>query len=185
MGLRTLGEAKGAPEVRRRSEELRSVAADALEEVHDLALQLRPSVLDDLGLPAALERYVEECRRRYRLRIDLAIHGLDGERLPPTVETAVYRIVQEALTNVARHAQASMASVLLERRDQSILAIVEDDGVGFDPAAVRGSGQRLGVYGMHERAELLGGSLTIESQPGSGTSLFVTIPLPAGEAGGG
>ncbi|OGO45682.1 MAG: ATPase [Chloroflexi bacterium RBG_16_63_12] len=177
VGLRALSDACDSPDVRQRSEELRVVAAHTLDEVHELSLQLRPSVLDDLGLPSALERYVADCRRRYHLQIDLAIHGLGERRLPPEVETALYRIVQEALTNVARHARATTASVLLEQRDGMVRAIIEDDGRGFDPATTGKSEQRLGLYGIRERAELLGGKLTIESEPGRGASLFVEIPL--------
>jgi signal transduction histidine kinase len=178
IGLRALGDSCAQPEVHQRAEELRAVAADTLDEVHGLALQLRPSVLDDLGLPAALERYLTDCRIHYHLHIDLALQSLDDERLPVAVETALYRIVQEALTNVARHARAQTASVLLERRDRSVRAIIEDDGRGFDPATAGKTEQRLGLYGIRERAELLGGKLTIESAPGRGTSLFVEIPLP-------
>lgn len=182
VGLRGLSEACPSDEVRHRAEELRSVASSTLEEVHNLALQLRPSVLDDLGLAAALERYVAECRTRYGLRIELAIRGLGEDRLPPPVETAVYRIAQEALTNVVRHSGATSASVLLDRQESTLLAIVEDDGKGFDLEADGPGGRRLGVYGMRERAELLGGRLTIESESGRGTSVYVSIPLPEGNA---
>ena len=180
VGLKAMSTTCDAPDVRQHAEELRGVAAQTLDDVHRLALQLRPSVLDDLGLPAALERYVAECRRRYRLQIDLAMRGLEAERLPAQVETALYRIVQESLTNVARHAAARTASVLVERRNGRVRAIIEDDGRGFDPA---GAGQeRLGLYGIRERAELLGGTLTIESAPGQGTSLFIEVPI-AGDRG--
>lgn len=182
VGMRTLSGQCEAPAFRERAEELRQVAAQTLEEVHALALQLRPSVLDDLGLAAALERSVADCRRRYDLAIDLVVHGLDGERLPPDVETALYRIVQEGLTNVARHARAQTASILVERRNGSVRAIVEDDGCGFDPAVAGRAEQRLGIYGIRERAELLGGTLTIESERGRGTSLFIEVPVPQ-EAG--
>ena len=181
LGLRALGGAANRQEVQHRSDELRDVAAQTLDEVRGLALQLRPSVLDDLGLQAAIERYVADCRNRYALHIDLAMRGLDEERLPPEVETALYRITQEALTNVTRHARAQTASVLVERQNGAVRAVIEDDGRGFDPAALgRGEGERearLGLYGMRERAELLGGKMTVESEPGRGTSLFVEIPL--------
>lgn len=181
IGLRGLSQACDRPDVRQRAEELRAVAGQTLEEVHALALQLRPRALDDLGLAAALERHVADCRRRYDLDIDLAVHGLE-RRLPPEVETALYRIVQEALTNVARHAGARTASVLIERRAHTVRAVIDDDGAGFDPRAAGGDGH-LGLYGIRERAELLGGAMTIESEPGRGTSLFVEIPLPPdGEA---
>jgi len=178
VGMKALSDACDSPVLRQRADELRGVAAHTLDEIHNLALQLRPSVLDDLGLPAALERYVADCRGRFHLRIDLAIRGLGETRLPPELETALYRIVQESLTNVARHAQAATASVLIERRDGAVRAIVEDDGRGFDPGTAGTAEQRLGLYGIRERAELLGGKLTIESEPGRGASLFVEIPLP-------
>jgi len=177
VGMKALSDACDTPAVHRRAEELRGVAVHTLDEVHNLALQLRPSVLDDLGLPAALERYIADCQRRYSLRIDLAVHGLAEQRLPPEVETALYRIVQEGLTNVARHAQATTASVLVERRNGAVKAILEDDGRGFDPESAGKAKQSLGLYGIRERAELLGGTLTIESEPGHGASLFVDIPL--------
>jgi len=181
VGLRALGDSWGSGDGQRHLDELRSVVGNTLDEVHNLALNLRPSVLDDLGLPAALERYAAECLKRYGLRVDLAIHGLDGQRLPAPVETALYRMVQEALTNVARHAQARVASVLLERHSESLRAIVEDDGHGFDATAVGLRDHRLGLYGIRERAELLGGKLTIESERGRGTTLFVEIPIPRSE----
>lgn len=174
LGLRALSV---MPEdVPRRAEELRQIAAHTLDEVHSLSLQLRPSVLDDLGLAAALERHVNDCRRRTHLHIDLALSGLE-ERLPPQVETALYRIVQEALTNIIRHAHAQTASICVERRDHSVRAIIEDDGIGFDPQAVAQKDGHLGLYGIRERAELLGGKLIIESAPQQGCSLFVEIPL--------
>jgi signal transduction histidine kinase len=174
VGMKALGHVSDSMELQKRSEELRNVAAQTLDEVHNLAVQLRPSVLDDVGLPAALERCVNDYQRRYHLIIDLAVRGLESARLPAEVETALYRIVQESLTNVARHAQAQTASVMIERRDGIVRAIIEDDGCGFKMCAVH---NRLGLYGIRERAELLGGKLTIESEEGKGTSLFVEIPV--------
>jgi signal transduction histidine kinase len=182
VGMKALSDECDSPALRQRAEDLRGVAGRTLDEVHNLALQLRPSVLDDLGLPAALERYVHDCNRRYNLQIDLAVHGLDAQRLPPEVETALYRIAQESVTNIARHAQARTASILIERRNGSVQIIIEDDGRGFDPATAGKAERRLGLYGIRERAELLGGKLTIESAPGYGTSLFVKIPLPDDQA---
>jgi len=101
--------------------------------------------------------------------------GLDGERLLPEVESAVFRIVQEALANTIRHAQATRVGVLVERRDGHLLALVEDDGVGFDLEQAAASG-RLGLAGMRERAEMLGGSLTVETAPGAGTTVVLEVP---------
>jgi signal transduction histidine kinase len=177
IGLKALGTTPEQEEIVRRAEELRAVAGDTLENVHSLALQLRPSVLDDLGLPEALRRHVADCRKRHHLDIDIAITGLESCRLPPDIETALYRITQEALTNIVRHAQAATASIFIERTEHQVRAIIDDDGIGFDPASVLPNEGHLGLYGIRERAELLSGRLTIESDPGRGTSLFVEIPL--------
>jgi len=176
VGLQALGQSTSG-ELRQRTESLRRIVSETLEEVHGIAWQLRPSALDDMGLAAALERYVADHHERYGLAVDLVIHGLRDVRLSPEVETTIYRIVQEALTNVARHAQADQASVLIEHRDEKTLVIVEDNGIGLDSnTAIKGSREHLGLYGIRERAELLGGKLLIESEPGRGTSLFVDIP---------
>ncbi|MBI5966185.1 MAG: HAMP domain-containing protein [Chloroflexi bacterium] len=154
--------------------DLRQVASKTLDEVHDLSIRLRPRVLDDLGLAAALERLVSEWQARYKTPVDVAIQL--SERLPGDVETAIYRIMQETLTNIARHAQAHSASILVERRGDVVRAIVEDDGIGFDVNTNHGE-RHLGLLGMRERAELLNGTLTVESAPEHGTSIFIEIPL--------
>lgn len=164
------------PELKPQMDDLRDGLAETLDNIHNLSMELRPSVLDDLGLEAALQRYVQDYNRRYPVQVDLLVVGLAEERLPSPLETAVYRIVQESLTNIARHAHAANGSVLVERRYGRVRVIIEDDGVGFDPEQVARNG-RLGVYGMKERAELLGGTLTIETEPGQGSSVFVEVPL--------
>ena len=163
-----------------RLQELKSVVAGTLDSVRDLALELRPSVLDDLGLVPTLHRYVRAYQDRHQLEIDFQTVGLEGVRLPSVVETALYRIAQEALTNVIRHAGASRVSLLLAVRQGTAVLIVEDDGAGFDVhRLIHGpvDERRLGLSGMRERAELVGGRLTIESAPGAGTTVFVEVPL--------
>jgi signal transduction histidine kinase len=184
--LGVLAEATSLTEVKTHVPELRAMASQILQDVHDLALELRPSVLDDLGLLPALRHLHKEYQDRFRLPVDLQVLGLDGERLPSEMETALYRIVQEALTNVARHADAHSVSVLLEKRSVSVKLIVEDDGHGFDIVSTMSthSRDRLGLYGMRERASLLGGTLTIESS-GKGTAIFVEIPLKVKRNGNG
>jgi signal transduction histidine kinase len=154
--------------------DLRDVASKTLDEVHDLSMRLRPRVLDDLGLSAALERLVSEWQARYKIPVDVAIQ-LD-ERLPGDMETAIYRIIQETLTNIARHAQAKSASILVERHGGMVRTFVEDDGIGFDARANHGE-RHLGLLGMRERAELLNGTVTIDSSLEHGTSVFIEIPL--------
>lgn len=186
MTLEVLEKASSLTEVRAYVDDLQHMAADVLQQVHHLALELRPRLLDDLGLPAALRYYCREFEDRFRLPVDVQVLGLNDLRLASTVETSLYRIMQEALTNVARHAHARHVSVLLERRGDSVVLIVEDDGRGFDMAQVmqsRINGTHLGLYGMRERASLLGGTVTIESTPGVGTAIFVEIPLELARSG--
>jgi signal transduction histidine kinase len=184
MTLGLLEETVPTPEGRAYVRDVRDTAAQILKEIRDLALHLRPSVLDDLGLLAALRHWLKGYQNRYRLLVDFQVLGLDGKRLPPEVETALFRIAQEALMNVVQHAQARSVTVLLEHRhsetSSSVMLIVEDDGKGFDVARVmntRPHEGNLGLYGMRERASVLGGTLTIESTPGRGTAVFVRIPL--------
>jgi len=174
--LQSLAQDSSSSKQRRQIGEVSELASQALEDVHRLALELRPSVLDDLGLVAALQRYVSDHNRRSSTTVDLVTVGLDHGRLPSAVETALYRIVQEGLTNIIRHAEAESATVMLKRHDGQIRVIIEDDGKGFDPQAAESS-SRLGLYGMRERAELLGGELMVESTPGRGTTLCVEVPL--------
>lgn len=184
MTLSLLEEAVPAAEVQARVRDLRDTAAQVLKEVRDLALHLRPSLLDDLGLLAALRHYLKHYQNRYRLIVDFQTLGLDGKRLPPDVETSLFRITQQALTNVARHAQAHSVTVLLEHRGTSVQLIVEDNGKGFDLTQVMDSRPHegnLGLYCMRERASLIGGTLTIESTPGRGTAVFVRIPVEGGK----
>jgi signal transduction histidine kinase len=148
--------------------------------MHDLSLELRPSSLDDLGLAAALERYAHDYARKHQIAVDFHPGALRERRLPAQHELAVYRIVQEALTNTAKHAGASNVSVTLEMRNGTAVVVAEDDGRGFDPEAqefAKGTGRRLGLLGMEERAALVGGRLTVESRPGAGTAVFLEIPV--------
>jgi signal transduction histidine kinase len=162
-------------EARHRHDELRELVTGALDEVRDLAFQLRPTILDDIGLVAALDRLVQSYRNRGGSRVDLSVTGLDdNERLRADLETAIYRIVQESLTNVARHASAELATVDVHRLDTTIQVDIADNGRGFDPSDTRGT---LGVSGMLERAALVGAVLTIESQNGEGARVHLEVPL--------
>jgi signal transduction histidine kinase len=156
------------------------------QEAHRIALELRPTALDDLGLHSALWNYAEEWSERCGIEVDFQSRGLDQRRLDPEVETTVYRVVQEALTNVAKHAEAEHVALILEHRSDHLLAIVEDDGRGFDAEMVLGSpafGSRMGLVGMKERAALVGGAIQVESSPDNGTAVLIRIPLssPASE----
>jgi signal transduction histidine kinase len=170
LGLRALEEANTGVDV----DELRGLVVATLQDVRRLAVQLRPKALDDFGLVPALERLAQTFSESSGIRVQLEAR-IGDERLPTEVETTVYRIVQEALTNVVKHAEAREVSILLVRRDGMLTAVVEDDGGGFDSAAVRTDS--LGLEGMRERVALHDGRLTIESAPGSGTTLRVEVPL--------
>jgi len=180
IGLRAMEKSTSLDQVQALATDLKLVVALALDEVHGLALELRPSVLDDLGLIPALSRYLQSCPTRLGFHVDFVTAGIDDQRLPPEVETTLYRITQESLTNVARHAGASQVSVLLQRRKGTVILVIEDDGEGFDVAQVMASLEkqdRLGLYGVQERALLAGGRMTIESNPKTGTTITVEIPL--------
>ena len=173
----------------RRAAQLRSLADDLARELHALAVRLRPKALDDFGLEAALAAFAETWSAQSGIAVD--VHAaIADERLSLEVESAVYRIVQEALTNVGRHSAANRASVVVERRDGHVVAIVEDDGKGFDVSDVEEQGATpqgdgstmLGLLGVRERAALLGGSVEMESTSGKGTTLFVRIPIPDAKA---
>ena len=149
-------------------------------EVSFLAWELRPSALDDHGLVEAIGAFVAEWSRHYEIPADFHSAGLSAERFGNDAETHLYRIIQEALNNVAKHANAKCVNVLLERRGSELILIAEDDGTGFDPTGMDlpdEPGGGLGLVGMHERAALIGGSLEIESAPGKGTTIYVRVPL--------
>lgn len=160
-------------------DQLRGVADLLGRDVHTLALELRPTALDQLGLSVALSSYADDVAARSGLDIDVHCDGPDRFDLSTASRTGIYRIAQEALTNVVKHARARHVSVILERRDNMLQLIVEDDGVGFNQLG--GEGEKLGLSGMQERASLLGGSVTIESSPGRGTTVYARIPLSATE----
>jgi signal transduction histidine kinase len=173
LGLRAAEEADDEETRRRTLASLRELAAATLQDVRRLALELRPKALDDFGLVAALERLVEGFRERTGL--EAQFEARLGERLPHDTETALYRIVQEALTNVVKHARATTVSILITRKSASVTAVIEDDGVGFT-AEDRADG--LGLVSMRERAALVGGRLTVESSKGAGTTLVAEVPAP-------
>ena len=172
LGLKGVEEAKTDAE---RVEALATVRAQVVETLHDvrrLAVELRPKALDDFGLVAALERLRDTFAEQTGMRVEL--EASVGDRLPSDVETALYRIVQEALTNIVKHAQASSVSLVVTRSERAITAVIEDDGSGF---AANGGGEGLGLLGMAERLALLGGTLKTESSPGAGATIVAEVPL--------
>jgi signal transduction histidine kinase len=144
-----------------------------IEQVQTLAFELRPSMLDELGLVEALRFQVARFGERSRMRARFTATPIDV-RAPADIETACFRIVQEALSNVARHARARHVEITLSRQDDALEIAVKDDGAGFDVEKLRSG---LGLSGMGERAELAGGHLEIESAPGTGTAVRARFPL--------
>jgi signal transduction histidine kinase len=159
--------------------QLRHITVQILDNLRRLARGLHPSVLDDLGLAVALTRYATEYAQSYGITVNVHTEGLDSCRLPSPVKTALYRIMQETLTNIAKHAAAKTVRIVLTCQPLGVQMIVEDDGCGFDvETTLRTSttSGHLGLFGMCERAMLLGGSVTIKSTLGKGTSISVQIP---------
>jgi PAS domain S-box-containing protein len=163
------------PELNREVAALEVVAQQIDRDVDHLVWELRPTALDDLGLRAALANYVQDWSKRVNIAAELHTSGLLDARLPTEAETTLYRIAQEALTNVAKHSRAESVEVILERREDHVLLIVEDDGVGFDPAAAGAGGHGFGLLGMQERASLVGATLEIESAAGKGTTVLLRM----------
>jgi len=181
LGLKSIEDSDQLRESpRNRLRQLQELTNQLAHDVHHLAANLRPTALDDLGLHTALSNYLEEWSDRTKIRADFHCNGLMKERLPRQIETAVYRIVQEALTNVVKHANAQNVSVIVEHRSNRVQAIIEDDGIGFDAErmlSATNEDRRLGLVGMQERVALLEGDLNIESTPGSGTTVIIHIPV--------
>jgi signal transduction histidine kinase len=175
LGLRSVEDAGSSDAMREAAAELRELVVATLQDVRRLAVELRPKALDDFGLVAALERLVQTFSEATGIAAQLQA-SLHGERLPSEIETTLYRIVQESLTNVVKHAGARRVSIVVMRRDRFATAIVEDDGAGFDPKDVRAGG--IGLVGMRERVALLDGRLQIESSTSSGTTVVAEVPLP-------
>jgi signal transduction histidine kinase len=168
-------------------QDARSIADGALHTVRDLSHLLHPPMLDDLGLPAAIEWYLRGFSKRHGIGVDL-LHDPMPERLTPETEAAAYRIVQEALTNVAKHARATVCRVFVQRLPNTALITIEDNGAGFDlPAVIQAPDRGLGLIGIRERVTQLQGTLRLESAPGKGTRLTVELPArsrPSVEDGG-
>jgi signal transduction histidine kinase len=174
LGLKAVEESKDAEALEEASRNLRELVVATLQDVRRLAVELRPKALDDFGLVPALERLVQTFTEGTGIEVQLESR-LGEERLPGEIETTLYRLIQEALTNVVKHAHARTVSILLVRRGGKVTGIVEDDGRGFDPAEARADG--LGLVGMRERAGLVGGRLTVEASAGAGTTIAVEVPV--------
>ena len=179
LALKALESAAPAEQTPAKLRELRATAEQVGREIHQLAQELRPVALDELGLSRALSGYLDAWAERSGINVDFVSAGIDEPRLPSALETTLYRVVQEAMNNIYKHAAAKGVSVSIERRGDSVVGIVEDDGSGFESDLQNRDPARLGIAGMNERAATVGGTLTIESSAGGGTTVRIQIPVPA------
>jgi signal transduction histidine kinase len=179
LGLKTIRSAGNDDDAERAERAVRALVVQALQDVRALAVELRPAALDDFGLGPAIERLAETFSERSG--IETMVEASLDERLPTEIETTLYRVVQEALTNVVKHAGAEHVSIVISSRNRSVAATVDDDGRGFDGDDVRADA--LGLLGMRERLALVGGTLAVESSPESGTTIAAQVPLNATAAG--
>jgi signal transduction histidine kinase len=179
VGLRTVAEAGDLETARGRAHDLRTLASLAHGEVRRLSRGLRPAILEELGLASAIERLCEDFEGSHSVKAVLPRDAASATRLPPATETALYRIAQEALTNVARHAGASQVEVELARDPGWIKLSVRDDGRGFDTekAEPLAGGGGFGLGSIRERTLMLGGELAVRTRPGSGTAIEVRMPV--------
>jgi PAS domain S-box-containing protein len=176
VGLRTLEDARELAQVKVQGQRLREITAQAIDEVGRLARGLHPTVLDDHGLGIALSRYAEEYTKTHNIAVNLTLHELDSGDLPSGVQITLYRILQEALTNVARHSGARAVNIRFARSSSTVGVTVIDDGCGFDAKAVAVSSRRLGIQSMRERAAMLGGTVSFVPRR-KGTKILVRIPV--------
>jgi signal transduction histidine kinase len=175
LGLRGLEDVKDEAALKASVVDVRELVRSTLQDVRRLAVELRPKALDDFGLVAALERLTDNFAEQTGMTVDFVSNLPDDTRFLPEVESALYRLVQESLTNIVKHARARSVSIVLTRRLESVSVIVEDDGVGFEPG--RDSGDGIGLLGMRERVGIFGGRVVIESHPGAGTTVVAEVPL--------
>jgi signal transduction histidine kinase len=183
--LRLLERSTVDEDVLRNVEELRELTGGALDSVRRMAMDLRPAALDDLGLVPALHAYAEKYSQSWPVSVTVTVNGLT-RRLPADVELVLYRVVQEALTNIAKHASTTRAAVSLSRRHNEVTLTIADDGVGFDlNDGPQTNGSRLGLFGMRERLALIGGEMEVQSASGQGTRITARVPLASkrGKAG--
>ena len=173
LGLKAIGGAKSKEDAERAEADVRALVVQALQDVRTLAVELRPSALDDFGLGPAVERLASTFGERSG--IQTTVETRLEARLPPEIETTLYRVIQEALSNVVKHAAAEHVSIVVSQRGAGVAATIDDDGQGFDEAEARADA--LGLTGMRERLALVGGTLEIESTPGSGTTVAAQVPV--------
>ncbi len=178
MSLHALRQKCSAPEILSSIEDNMRVIDEVVDQVRDLSVDLRPSLLDDLGLVVAVRWYLDRQAKTCGVPTDFTTRSLsDDDRFSSELETACFRIVQEALTNVARHARASRISVVLERAGQDLVLLISDDGAGFDIEALKTNAATVGLRSMEERVQAVGGSLTIDSAPDLGTAICARFPI--------
>ena len=181
VGLKSLLDGQSRSGLGTRVQHLQELATQTARDLHRVAVELRPAALDDLGLVKAIRALIETWSTRYRIDVDFEAGQYEAAGVSSEIETILYRIIQEALNNVAKHSAATRVALVLRRTEEQVQAIIEDDGRGFDARATSQSGNgsgRLGLLGIRERLGIVGGNFKIESAPKHGATLFVRIPIP-------
>ena len=179
LNLHALRRTCTAPEIVSSIEDNMKVIDEAVDQVIDLSVDLRPQLLDDFGLVVAVRWYLDRQAKSCGVRADFTTRSLSkNDRFSSELETACFRIVEEAVTNVAKHARATRVSVVLERAGQDLILFISDDGAGFDMKILRTSAATLGLRSMEERVQAVGGSITIDSAPDLGTAICARVPIP-------
>lgn len=181
LGLRALATSLEDKAQQAKVLEMRDIVSEALSSVHYMAVRLRPILLDELGLSAAIAKYIETYQKRYGIKVSFASKNMkEGERFFPEVEISLYRIIQEALSNIVKHADAHTVTIRLTYEEEALSLMIQDDGKGFDPDILdeyQVANNSLGIAGMQERAELLGGTFDITSAWKEGTRIIVRVPV--------
>jgi signal transduction histidine kinase len=181
VGLKSLLDDQSRSGLGNRVQHLQELATQTARDLHRVAVELRPAALDDLGLVKAIRALIETWSTRYRIDVDFEAGQYKAAGISSEIETTLYRIIQEALNNVAKHSGATRVALVLRRTEEQVQAIIEDDGRGFDARGTSQSGNgsgRLGLLGIQERLGIVGGDFKVESTPDRGATLLVRIPIP-------
>lgn len=176
FGLKMLDGATSLEEVKRFLPDLKNQTWEALETMRQISVNLRPPLLEDLGLVSTLRSYARDFSARHQIDVFFALHG-EEIRLTPMTEVTVFRIVQEALVNAGKYSQATQVALAMTFTSESLQVKIEDNGVGMETAHLARSGNAIGIIGMQERADFVGGTCTIESTPGRGVNVILAVPL--------
>ncbi|KJS21246.1 MAG: hypothetical protein VR72_11530 [Clostridiaceae bacterium BRH_c20a] len=178
--LKSLENSSEEPNLKKSLKEIHQQVSNTLSSIHEIIVELRPKLLDELGFTGAVKRYLKEYQARYGINVNADLKILDSIQIMPEAATTIFRIIQEALTNTAKYAKAREINLSFQKQQGNLLIVIEDDGLGFDPALINEHSEnpnKLGIFGMKERAALIGGTFIIDTAQEEGVTILLRLPL--------